>query len=251
MSTATVDQIFKDDERRSKLAASFKVNDLLKTYKQKYKANNENTGVFWDKQLMSHTSQLDTMGKDRIKDAAKQIQGSSKEILNIGIGRGNLEKLLKKTKPSLKLYGVDITKKQLDTLSKEIKGTFRRGTITKIPFNKQFDTVSALEVLEHLPPSQTFQALGEIKRVLKTNGLAILSVPVYEKYTSAFNPNKHMRRYTPDLFKAEIRLSGYKILQETHFYAFKNFYNLKKILAKYLLKHRWKPNVILIVAKKK
>jgi hypothetical protein len=84
---------------------------------------------------------------------------------------------------------------------------------------------------------------------LKGRGQFIISVPVFEKYTLEFNPNRHMRAYTPELFLAELNIAGFKIEKVKELYAFSRFYLLKNLARKYFLKNRWKPNVILACCK--
>lgn len=43
---------------------------------------------------------------------------------------------------------------------------------------ESFDIVFCLEVFEHLPPDETEQAIKSIQRILKSNGTAIIGVPV-------------------------------------------------------------------------
>jgi TolB-like protein len=61
------------------------------------------------------------------------------------------------------------------------------------------------------------------------------------------NPNGHLRMYTEDLITAELRLAGFKVLAVKTLFAFKNFYKVKKIIAR-ILKNRWKPNNIIVLA---
>ena len=53
-----------------------------------------------------------------------------------------------------------------------------------LPFGSQtFDAVVMAEVLEHLP--QDFQALKEVRRVVKENGTLVLTVPYYHDPAAA------------------------------------------------------------------
>ncbi len=64
------------------------------------------------------------------------------------------------------------------------------------------------------------------------------------------NPNAHVRIYTPDLIKAELRIAGFKILKEKRLYAFHNFYGLKTLIAKHLLPRKFNQNNIIVLAQK-
>jgi SAM-dependent methyltransferase len=61
----------------------------------------------------------------------------------------------------------------------------KEGSITELPFpDNSFDTIMALDVLEHLPYSTQGYALAEIHRVLKPGGLVIFSCPNLAHFTS-------------------------------------------------------------------
>ncbi len=113
-----------------------------------------------------------------------------------------------------------------------------------------FDAIFALEILEHIPPSKIFNVLEDIKKFLKMNGILIVSVPAnegLEKMNS--NPSSHVRDYTKELISAELKLAGFDILDIKELYAFKNLYFFKKLIAK-IFKKKWKPNNIIIKARK-
>lgn len=59
--------------------------------------------------------------------------------------------------------------------------------------DETYDFVFCLEVFEHLPEKETDQALGEIRRLIKPKGLAIIGVPI--------------EIYFPAIFKGIFRMS--------------------------------------------
>jgi SAM-dependent methyltransferase len=76
--------------------------------------------------------------------------------------------------------------------------------LQNLPFeNASYDFIFASHVLEHIPDDH--KAIGEIRRVLRPNGLAILPVPVVCEKTVEYpeaNPNEayHMRAPGMDYF---------------------------------------------------
>lgn len=69
------------------------------------------------------------------------------------------------------------------------------GDLTRLPYrDKIFDFISALDVLEHIKNDK--MAISEISRVLKENGVAIITVPHrMENYTYQDQLIGHYRRY--------------------------------------------------------
>lgn len=101
----------------------------------------------------------------------------NKVVLDIASGSGYGSALLGAT--ARQVYGVDnnldaITYAQKNYSSKKVKFVPSDGT--NIPFSDGFfDVVVSFETIEHIKDYEKF--MGEIKRVLKTNGLLILSTP--------------------------------------------------------------------------
>jgi len=132
---------------------------------------------------------------------------------------------------------------------------FKKSNILKIPFEEgYFDVVIVLEVLEHIPPSKTFLALTELKRVMKKGATLIVSVPLNEglkeMVNKGINPNGHVRVYAPELIVAELKIARFKVKRKIFLFAFKEMYFIKKLLQKSILRKRWKPNNIIIFANK-
>ena len=71
-----------------------------------------------------------------------------------------------------------------------------------------------LDVLEHIDKQNL--ALKEAKRVLKTNGLLVLSVPLYPLFWSHHDVQVgHVRRYKPRELKKHLEQEGFRVLYRT------------------------------------
>ncbi len=109
------------------------------------------------------------------------------KILDIGCCRGNLRKYLH---GSLEYYGVDVLNNNFDNY-------VRIDLNSKIlPFKKtQFNAVTCTDVLEHL--FYPLEMMREIKRVLKDDGVVLISLPNDKGFNQIFH----------DLFK---EIDGYE-----------------------------------------
>jgi SAM-dependent methyltransferase len=76
-------------------------------------------------------------------------------------------------------------------------GNARQGHIGHLPFDdNQFDLICAFDVIEHV--SDDRKAFGEICRVLKDNGILVISVPLHAHcWTELDEWGGHARRYEP------------------------------------------------------
>lgn len=241
------------EEERSKLAKQKKYSELKKMYRVDLaEIINLNKPIFWD-DLLSHDQERGyPMYEDKISIVSRMLTTKSGSVLDVGFGNGDLlEKVSSNT--NLKLYGIEISDYALKKVKKRVKGTLKKGRITKIPFNKEkFDVVVALDVLEHIPPSKTFGALQELKRVMRRGGTLIVSVPLNEGLPEMLgnneNPNGHVRIYTLELIKAELEIAGFKVKKEEYLSAFQSYYAVKNLLNQTILKNHWQPNLVIIEA---
>lgn len=251
---------FEIERIRKKLADESNFLKLRRMYSQNYpEIKDQNTNRLWNllnKDNMTLREDKNPMLRDRLKSVVGMIKGDNVKILNIGFGSGNLEKNYFSRKKDFEWYGIDISRESVKRVFKKYpKGKFEIGNITNIKSkDNQFDFVIALEVLEHVRPVFTFEALKEIKRVLKPEGKAIVSVPLNEGLEEMIsrgeNPNAHVRVYTLSLIRAELYIAGFKIIKEKTLYAFSKFYNIKTAITKYIFPGIRKPNNIIIVTQK-
>jgi len=96
------------------------------------------------------------------------------DILDIGSGEGVLVEKIREL--GYNIIGVD-----LNYASKYVI----TGDMTKLPFKDEiFKDILCLDVLEHLNFDEQKEALSEIKRALKKNGVLILSIPNLAHFAS-------------------------------------------------------------------
>jgi SAM-dependent methyltransferase len=157
------------------------------------------------------------------------------KILEVGCGDGYYLHLLSSLGIKIYLTGIDIDKRALDSARANLKGKrvkLKQVDIMKgIPFpSRNFDKVIMSEVAEHLPDD--LKGLKEVYRILKKNGVLILTVP-NSNYPFLWDPinftlehffnyhiksgfwaglwNQHIRLYKPKKINNVIKKAGFKV----------------------------------------
>ena len=212
---------FRLEQRRDRLAKKQNLKILRGIYSKKLpEIKNINTGSFWDSHFRANFDRKkEHMSNDReylVYQCVRKIPGN---FLDVGFGRGGLERLLAEDK-DINIYCMDISSVAVKKAKRSLRGEFKKGSVLNIPFqNEFFDIVVALELMEHIPPSKTFKAFGELKRVLKVGGALLVSVPLNEgleeMVKKCISPSGHVRVYTPELISAELKIAGFKIKENT------------------------------------
>jgi len=114
-------------------------------------------------------SEIDVLVKKYVKDNQK--------ILDVGCGNGRLFSILKDK--NIDYLGTDNCKELVDIASEKYKdcdrGRFEVEDLLEMNFDKEFDVVFIIAVLQHIPSEELrLEALKKIKRVLKPGGYLLM-----------------------------------------------------------------------------
>lgn len=207
--------------------------------------------MLWESLISNNAfvSFVDYSLKQRISWVKLNMNFKDKKVLNVGSGQGYLEKtLIKKNFPASIFVSLDISRKSLEKISKYNKNHIL-GFIESLPFvSEAFDTIICMEVIEHLSKKQVKRALGELSRILKSGGEAVISVPVYEQAAIKSHLVGHLRKYVPNEVMSEIINEGFSIIQEYRLFPFSRMNLLFSWLAKTF--HLRRPSVIIFHCRK-
>lgn len=134
----------------------------------------------------------------------------NKKVIDIACGEGYGSNILADT--ALEIIGVDISAETIELAKAKYQKqnlTFLSGSILDIPCQENcFDVAISFETLEHI--RQHDEMIQELKRVLKPDGILIISTPDKFFYTDQSGlKNIH---HVKELYKSE-----FKNLMETHF----------------------------------
>lgn len=120
------------------------------------------------------------------------------------------------TKPKIPVRGnyfVEISNAAAERLKQLGGKTYMLDLTDKLPFpSRKFDLICAFEVLEHIP-DDTF-VLREINRILKKNGVCLISFPLNMQFWNSYDKAVgHVRRYNPEKIEETFTMCGLKIVK--------------------------------------
>ncbi len=134
-------------------------------------------------EIYQNDPELQNMGcRDggRVNFIARSVPVNAK-ALNIGVGRGTLERLL--SEKGVDVHCLDPSETSINNVrdALDLSDKARVGYAQEIPFAEEsFDYVIMTEVLEHLSDEVLIETRSEVRRVLKTGGVFLGSVPADE-----------------------------------------------------------------------
>jgi len=137
-----------------------------------------------------------------------------KTILDIGCSFGWFEKMAIGAECK-EIMGIEPEEKLFYEAQKEIsQAIFKEGSALKIPAkDNTFDMVTMFDVLEHLPKNSEAKAFKEIKRVLKKNGLFVMSTPFNFWLSNIMDPAWYFghRHYSVAQLEKMLKESGFEV----------------------------------------
>jgi len=130
-------------------------------------------------------------------------------LLDAGCGTGAL--LTELQQRARHVVGLDLEPLALRYARQRGEFALVQARLEALPFRSNtFDAITALDVLEHLPDDRP--ALRELRRVLKPDGVLIITVPAYRflwsKHDIALH---HYRRYTARELRARLHEAGFEV----------------------------------------
>jgi SAM-dependent methyltransferase len=135
-------------------------------------------------------------------------------ILDTGCGSG---RMLDELAGYGEVSGIDVSEAAAAAARARGHGDVQVGALERLPWeDAAFDLVTAFDVIEHTPDDR--RTLAELRRVTRPGGLALITVPAYQRLFSAHDVvNQHYRRYArPSLFAAA-RDAGWRPGRSTYF----------------------------------
>ncbi|MEK7169194.1 MAG: methyltransferase domain-containing protein [Patescibacteria group bacterium] len=140
----------------------------------------------------------------------------NKKVLDIGCWTGQFEQIA--SKYTKKIVGIDPGIDAIKTAKRFVlNADFYVGDALNLKFkSNSFDTVTILDVIEHIPRESEEKCLKEIGRVLKPNGYLIISTPHSHPLSILLDPAYFLighRHYSEKKLRELLSLTGFKTIK--------------------------------------
>ncbi len=141
----------------------------------------------------SQDDELELEHMERYYTACRFVKG--KIVLDAACGEGYGSYLLARTAKSV--IGVDIDNRTIINAKEKYSDAeniqYIQGSVEKLDFieSQTIDVVISFETIEHVSKYIQLQFMSEIKRILKRDGLLIMSSPNKKEYTDRYHFHNH------------------------------------------------------------
>lgn len=144
---------------------------------------------------------------------AEALKLPGQYVFDVGCGKG--EFLYWAQKDGRKVAGADFNRASIESARKEFGiQDLHVGDVAQLQLDRAYDLVTMFEVLEHLP--DPVSAAAAVKRLVKKDGLFVVSVPSYQRWPRLFDdqidsPPHHLTLWTPEALTACLSRAGFKL----------------------------------------
>lgn len=141
---------------------------------------------------------------------AGAARGRPLEMLDCGCGTGHNLAMLRRHG---RAYGIDLTWSGLQYAHAQGERQIARASVTHLPFGSaRFDLVTSFDVLYSLPDAAERQAIGEMVRVLKPGGTAVVNVAAMEMLKGNHSVlSGEIRRYSRGELRDKLQAAGLQV----------------------------------------
>lgn len=160
-------------------------------------------------------SESDPFTESRYAQFAKFLPAGPLKILDVGCNTGRGGAVLKRLRPDVQLFGLDLLQQRLDRLPRDVYVGTVCGSATQIPSgDESYDAVVAGEFIEHLLPIDAHRFVADAFRVLKVRGRLLLTTPnpgdvkLWARGGTALG-GAHLSQHHPGTFRTVLKMYGF------------------------------------------
>jgi SAM-dependent methyltransferase len=149
--------------------------------------------------------------------AIQRYLGAPGSLLDVGCGNGGVLAAIRGAFPTARLSGCDALHAALAYARPRLPDVaLVQLDIRRLPFDGEFDVVTAFDVLEHLDDDEL--VLRQMHRATKAGGGLVVAVPQHRWLWSELDASTgHRRRYTRRDLADKVRRAGFAVVAATSF----------------------------------
>ncbi|WP_395740816.1 class I SAM-dependent methyltransferase [Prosthecobacter sp.] len=139
-------------------------------------------------------------------------------LLDAGCGTGGTLEYLQTRNGELALAGIDLSEQAVNCCRQRGLSAVKVGAVEALPFEEgTFDAVLSLDVLYHTGVDEK-QALAEMRRVLRPDGLLVMNLPAFEGLRGSHDVAVHgARRYAAGQVRSLLERSCFAV-EKVHYW---------------------------------
>lgn len=160
-------------------------------------------------------SETDSFTESRYAQFVKFLPAGPLKILDVGCNTGRGGAALKKLRPDVSIFGLDLLQSRLDRLPRDVYGGTVCGSATQIPNEDEtYDAIVAGEFIEHLLPMDAHRFVADAFRVLRVRGRILLTTPnpgdiKMRLRNGTCLGGAHLSQHHPDTLKIVLKMYGF------------------------------------------
>lgn len=156
--------------------------------------------------------------EEKFREVIQTIPRPGTSLLDVGCAAGSLTYLAAAIRPDLCVTAVDISSAQIGYANAHIAPKIPNAKFLaiepgRLPFaDESFDTVTSVELIEHLRESENAELMSEVFRVLRPGGSWIITTPNYrsiwpllEVALNIWSPVKYNEQHLTRFHRASLR----------------------------------------------
>ncbi len=136
-------------------------------------------------------------------------------MLDVGCGSGQSLRWFRSLYPGWTTYGLDVAREGLAAAFHLGESAVVEASATSLPFSDaSIDSVITLDVLQHLPlDGGDMEALSEMHRVLRPNGILLLRTNAQAFPVTADDPAHDFHKYGTRELRGKLAVAGFEVLR--------------------------------------